>query len=277
MYSYIHRYHAGAYADVHKHLALVALVEQLRKKETPFCVLDTHAGEGLYDIHDAKSQKTAEFKKGFRQLIDLENAPALVQGYLDIIQEYNPGPSKHIYPGSPAIIAHLLRPQDKAICIEGHPQASAQLQQNFKRNQAIHIHDRDSLEGMQALVPFKEKRGLIFIDPSYEVKTEYQQIPKALLMSYTRFPQGIYAIWYPLLPAKSHQEMLTAIQRSSLTKVWYCEWIPYPQPQEEGVGLMGSGLVIVNTPWQFDKTMKETFLWLNKHVYQKGQFRQGWI
>ncbi len=275
MFSYQHRYHAGSYSDVHKHLVLTAILLQLHKKDTPFCVLDSHAGEGLYDIHSPESQKTVEFKQGFRQLLDVENPPILVQKYLEIINEVNPGSSKHIYPGSPAIAAHFLRGADRVQCVEGHPGAITQLRANFKRNHGVQIHERNSLEAIPALVPFKEKRGLIFVDPSYEVKTEYKQIAKTMNAAHERFPQGIYAIWYPLLAANQHQELLSAIQRSPVSKVWYCEWIPYPQ--QEPKGLIGSGMVIINMPYQMDILLKDTFAWLNKHVYQNGLFKQGWI
>jgi 23S rRNA (adenine2030-N6)-methyltransferase len=274
MFSYIHRYHAGSFSDVHKHLVLTAILLQLRKKETPFCVLDTHAGEGFYDIHSPESQKTTEFTLGFRKLLDLENPPELIQTYLEVIQACNPGTSKHIYPGSPGITEHFLRANDRALCVEGHPQAIEQLRQNFKRNSSVHIHNRDSLEALVGLVPFKEKRGLIFIDPSYEVKTEYKTLAKTLLSAYEKFPQGIYAIWYPLLEANNHIDMLSVIQRSSLTKVWYCEWFHYPSENKK---IQGSGMVIVNMPWQMDKLLNETFAWLNRNVFKQGTFKQGWI
>lgn len=275
MFSYLHRYHAGSFADVHKHLILIELILSLQKKATPFAILDTHAGEGIYDLKSIESQKNTEFKQGLSPLLQVNDPPPLLARYLDIIQIYNTVTEKHYYPGSPAIIKQLLRAEDRAILIEGHPRVITTLRENFGKDKQLHIHERDSLEGLNALIPFKEKRGLIFMDPSYEVKTEYKDIVKKLTAAFERFPQGVYALWYPLLPAAYHQDMLDKVQRSSFTKVWYCEWIPYPQ--QEPKGLYGSGMVILNTPWQLDIQIKTLFTWLNKHVYKAGHFQQRWI
>jgi len=275
MFSYLHRYHAGNFADVHKHLILITLMLSLQKKATPFAVLDTHAGEGIYNLKSAESQKNTEFKRGLNPLLHVENPPPLLERYLKIIQSYNTADEKSFYPGSPAIIKQLLRSEDRGILIEGHPRVITTLREHFARDKQLHIHERDSLEGLIGLVPFTEKRGLIFIDPSFEVKTEYKEIVKKLTTAYERFPQGIYALWYPLLPAAMHQDMLNRIQRSNFSKVWYCEWIPYPQ--QEPKGLYGSGMVIINAPWQSDIEIKTLFTWLNQHVYKTGHFQQRWI
>lgn len=275
MFSYLHRYHAGSFADVHKHLILVTLASHLQKKDTPFAILDTHAGEGLYNLKSAESQKNAEYKRGLSPLLKIENPPPLLKDYLEIIHHFNTEEGKQIYPGSGAIIKQFLRNEDRGILVEGHPRVITTLREHFGKDRQLHIHERDSMEALKALVPFKEKRGLIFIDPSYEVKTEYKDLVKNLAQAYERFPQGIYAIWYPLLPAAQHQDMLNRIQRTNFTKVWYCEWTPYPE--QEPQGLYGSGMVIINTPWQLDTDVKTLFKWLNKNVYTKGQFQGGWI
>ncbi len=273
MYSYQHRYHAGGISDVHKHLVMIAILSALQKKETPIGILDLHAGEGLYDIHAPESQKTTEFKHGFRKLIGVENPPPLVQTYLEVINKYNPSTSKHMYPGSPGIAAHFLRENDRLMCVEKHPQAITELKKHFKH--WAQIHERDSFEAIKALTPFKEKRGLILVDPSYEVKTEYKAIAKAVNESFERFAQGTYAIWYPILKENHHIQLLTGLQRSSLTKVWYCEWSGFNDNPESG--LQGTGMVIINMPYQQDKLLKETFSWLDKHVYKGYVFKQGWI
>lgn len=274
MFSYQHRYHAGSIADVHKHLVLIALLHSLHKKPTPFCVLDLHAGEGLYDIHSKEAQKTTEFTTGYRKILDVQNPPSLIEDYLEIINAYNPGSSKHIYPGSPAIVANGLRETDRLLCVEAHPQAITALKKNFKRTSGVHVHERDSFEALKALLPFKEKRGLILVDPSYEVKSEYKEIAKAVNNAFERFATGIYAIWYPILKENHHQQLLQGIQRSPLTKVWYCEWAPL---NNSATGLQASGMVIINMPYQVDSILKETFAWLNKNVYLQGKFTHGWI
>jgi len=194
MFSYLHRYHAGNFADVHKHLVLTAILTTLHKKVTPFCVLDTHAGEGIYTLHSREIQKNAEYKKGFYPLLKAPSPPPLIQRFLNIITK-----EEKAYPGSPAFIHAFLRQTDRAILIEGHPQSFLHLKSWAKYKKNLSLHDRDSLEGLKALVPFKEKRGLVFIDPSYEVKTEYKEVGEALEAAFSRFSNGIYALWYPLL------------------------------------------------------------------------------
>ncbi|MBS0290504.1 MAG: 23S rRNA (adenine(2030)-N(6))-methyltransferase RlmJ [Proteobacteria bacterium] len=270
MFSYQHRYHAGSFADVHKHIVLVAILSQLLNKAKPFGVLDLYAGEGLYDLTSMESKKNSEFKHGFKRLEALNTPPSLLKNYLDIIQHYHP-----FYPGSPAIATHFLRKEDSIICNEGHPQAVANLRQHFKHHPQLHIHQRDAFEAIQGLLPLKEKRGLVFIDPSYEVKNEFKEIANALIEAFNRFKQGIYAIWYPLLSSNQHYVLLNALQASALTKIWYCEWIPFAKNEDKN--LHGSGICIANMPWQMDLLLNETFAWLNKQVYKGGLFKHGWF
>lgn len=274
MFSYLHRYHAGSFADVHKHLILVALLSNLQKKSTPFCILDSHAGEGIYDLNAKDSQKNAEHEQGIDRLFQIPDHPTLVQAFIQIINEYNTTPEKQNYPGSPAIIKHFLRARDRGILVEGHPQAIIQLRRHFGKDPQIHIHERDSLESIKALVPFKENRGLIFIDPSFEVKTDYKNVADVVIQAQLRF-DSTYAIWYPILPSKQHETLLRKIKQAALQKVWNCEWSPYPR--ENPTGLMGSGMVIINTPWQVDKLIGETFSWLNKNIFTQGIFYQRWL
>ncbi len=218
MLSYVHRFHAGCFADVHKHLILIALLNHLSKKATNYSVLDLFAGEGLYDLRSIESRKTGEYKQGIERLFSLKKPSALVKTLFEIINALNPPSEKNIYPGSPSIIAHFLREQDRAICIERHPQAFASLKKHFGHLKKMHLHERDAFEALHALLPLPEKRGLIFIDPSYEVKKEYQDIANKVIESYARFTQGIYAIWYPLLAENHHHSLVQKIQASGYPK-----------------------------------------------------------
>lgn len=274
-FSYLHRYHAGCFADVHKHLILLAILQSLHKKATPFCVLDTHAGEGLYDLNSEESQKTAERVIGIDKLWLLQPAPELVQTYLELIKSYNQPQECRYYPGSPGLIKRLLRNTDRALLVEKHPQAIAALRAFFAHNkQPIHLHERDSLEAMRALVPFPEKRGLVFIDPSYEVKTEYETIVTALHLAYQRFSHGIFALWYPVLPEGYHETLILHLKRTLITKTWYCEWQPVPKQPS---GVQASGMIVINPPWQLDTQLMSTFHALNQTLFTGGQYRQGWL
>ncbi|MFI4937552.1 MAG: 23S rRNA (adenine(2030)-N(6))-methyltransferase RlmJ [Candidatus Berkiellales bacterium] len=267
MYSYQHRYHAGSFADLHKHLVLTAILIHLQQKLTPFCALDLYAGEGIYDLHSTESQKNAEYKLGIEAVFHIKNPPPLLQRFLSIIHHINPDPSQMLYPGSPEIIASFLRSEDEAILVEGHPQAFQHLKEHFDQHPQIHLHQRDALEAMHALTPVK--RGLVFIDPSYEVKKEYQAVANAVLKAYSHFSHGIYAIWYPLLEEEYHLKLIRMIRKADLPKVWSCEWIPYEKPPG---GIIGSGMILINPPWQLDQQLAEVFKFLNQRVFVGGKY-----
>lgn len=255
MFSYQHRYHAGNFADVHKHIILVALINCLKKKDTAFAVMDAHAGEGIYDLQDKEAQKNKEHHFGVFRLTNTTGDP-LADDYLRLIQSYNEGALRY-YPGSSGLIAALLRPQDRGILVEGHPQAAKALRTNLAKNKQLHIHERDSGEALLALLPFKEKRGLIFLDPSYEVKSEYTEIVDTLAKAYAKFQHGVYALWYPILPEKRHLFLHERL-KSCVFKDWIChEWLPYGKPP---VGqLEGSGMIIINPPYQLKEQIEKTF------------------
>ncbi len=260
MYSYQHRYHAGNFADLHKHLVLIAILEALQKKETPFCVLDAFAGEGIYDLNSKESQKNKEYLHGFGKARKALEFPYLVQELLRIAKIYQIEDQTFIYPGSPAIIQTKLREQDRAVFIENHPQAYIQLKKYFGRNQQIHVHKRDGIEAINALVPFKQKRGLIFIDPSYEIKEEYNIICEVVEKTFLKFAQGIYMIWYPLLQENRHIQLRKRLRRS-FDNVWQHEWKPIENAID---GMYGSGILIINPPWQLDKVMQESLSFLQR-------------
>lgn len=260
MYSYQHRYHAGNFADLHKHIVLLAVLEALQKKDTPFCVLDAYAGEGIYDLNSKESQRNREYLSGFSKVQTALDVPYLIKELLSIAKAYQTGDRLVVYPGSPAIIHAKLRKQDQAIFIENHPAAHLQLKKHFGHKLQTHIHRRDAVEAITALVPFKEKRGLIFIDPSYEVKEEYQSIIELVGRAYLKFPQGIYMIWYPLLKAGRHVALCSELKRK-FKNVWQNEWQPTLVGDKIG-GLYGSGIIIINYPWRLDQEVGDSLRFL---------------
>ncbi|MCS5711702.1 23S rRNA (adenine(2030)-N(6))-methyltransferase RlmJ [Candidatus Berkiella aquae] len=275
MFSYLHRYHAGCFADIHKHLVLLGILQSLQKKATPFCVLDSHAGEGVYDLNSVESRKTAEHLQGIHKLWNIKEPIDLVKDFLEIVGSYNKVGEHRYYPGSPAIMSQMLRSHDVGIFVEKHPQAITALRAFSRRqNKKIRVHERDSLEAIKALVPFTEKRGLIFIDPSYEVKTEYVSIIETVQSAYQRFTQGIFAVWYPILTEGYHENLLRQLKKTGIKEIFQCEWSPHP---EEPQGMIGSGMVIINSPWQLDVSLENTFKSLNKTLFTHGQYKQGWL
>lgn len=259
MLSYCHRYHAGNFADTHKHMALLAILSHFQKKMTPFCVLDAYSGEGFYDLTSLEIQKNQEYLEGYQKYRDRYQKE--IEPLTEVAEFYQTQQKiSSLYPGSPAIIAKYLRKQDRAIFTELHPNAIVQLHRNLKimsESCSIQIAQRDGLEAIKALLPFKEGRGLIFIDPSYEVKTEYQAVANTVCENYSKFTQGIYVIWYPILKAGHHHQLVDSVLALQHKKVkptfWHSEWIPDPKVEE---GLIGSGLLVINPPWQLEERLE---------------------
>jgi len=251
MLSYQHAYHAGNAADVHKHLALVMLLRRLKQKEKPFSFIDTHAGRGLYDLESAEAQKTREAETGVLRLTLTDDAPQPVRDYLAILSARNREGPIRFYPGSAAIAHAMLRDDDRAILLELHPQESAALRQFLASDSRFSLHVRDCYEALPALLPPPIRRGLVLIDPSYEMKVEYEDIVRLLGRALRRWANGIYLLWYPLLPEARDRLLLRQIERLAPPKTLISE---YSFSASDG-GLQGSGLVIVNSPWQFDKEL----------------------
>jgi 23S rRNA (adenine2030-N6)-methyltransferase len=252
-YSYQHRYHAGNFADIHKQLILLAIFQSLHQKPTPFCALDLFAGEGCYDLSSNEAQKNQEYLTGFELLQDLAKQP-LGAELLKIIEDTQDLGGKNTYPGSSAIIQSQLRSQDRGIFIENHPQAYNLLEQYFKADKNIKCYKEDAFLAINALLPFPEKRGLIFIDPSYEVKTEYKAIATAVEKAYKKFATGIYAIWYPLLVDKNHhQDLLININKLATDKIFTHQWTPLKGKID--TGMYGSGVIVINPPWELNQKL----------------------
>lgn len=253
MLSYQHSYHAGNFADVHKHVALVRLLRALQAKAAPLSYVDAHAGRGLYDLNSNEARKTGEADAGVCRLWQAGNAPPPVDDFVTLLRNFNNHPEPRCYPGSAALAGALLRNDDRAILMELHPQELAPLRAYFKGDRRIAVHARDSYEGLPALTPPAIKRGLVLLDPSYEVKTEYHAVVDLLRAAHRRWPVAVYLLWYPLLPEGRHRQLLAQLQGSGLRKILNAE-LRFP-PREHGMS--GSGLVIVNPPWRFDNELAQ--------------------
>ncbi|MDA0241114.1 MAG: 23S rRNA (adenine(2030)-N(6))-methyltransferase RlmJ [Proteobacteria bacterium] len=249
MLSYQHGYHAGGFADLHKHAALCLLIAHLKQKTTPFCMIDCHAGRGLYDLTGEQARRTGEWQAGIAQLVKAEPANDVLRHYLDVVTAFNPRDSLTAYPGSPSIAARLMSEQDRLVLIEAHPAEHEALRRVLRHDPRTHIHKRNSFEALPGLVPPDERRGLVLIDPSYELKTEYQTVPRVLAKVLRRWPSGIFTIWYPLLPDNRHQPLLAGLQ--TLAKPLLVAELTGPARDQ---GLRGTGLAVINPPWQFPET-----------------------
>lgn len=254
MLSYLHRYHAGNFADVHKHLLLSRVLLALARKETPFCVIDTHAGEGGYDLSSAEAVAGGEAADGVARFLALPDPPEIVRAYRDGLGDGG------FYPGSPRLALRLMRPADRLLAVELHPRAHEALRRAVGRDPRAHLHRRDAMEALLALVPPSEKRGVAVIDPAYEVKDEYRAIPAAVAKAFARWRGGVYFIWYPLLPEARHETLLAALSDAGFPEVLVSEW--HRRDSGAGRGLYGSGVAVVNPPWRLDEEAAEALGWL---------------
>jgi 23S rRNA (adenine2030-N6)-methyltransferase len=191
--NYRHAYHAGNFADVVKHLAEVAILAHLGKKETPFAVIDSHAGRGSYDLASEEALKTGEAASGIRALLGVSGSP-LLDRYLGLVAEGG----TRIYPGSPLIAAKMLRAQDRLVAIEKHPDEAQALKKLLSPWRKARVEEEDGYSRLMALLPPPERRGLVLIDPPFEAPDEFESLGRAVRDAFRRFATGIYIIWYPL-------------------------------------------------------------------------------
>jgi len=242
--NYKHAYHAGNHTEVFKHSVLCLLLLELRKKMKPFTVLDTHAGAGMYDLDSPEAQKTGEALDGIGRLFE-KNVPS-ASPFLDIVRGLNAGRLRH-YPGSPRIVQNFLREHDRLIACELRKDDVGSLRDNFRHDPRVSIHHRDGYEAIGALVPPSTRRGLVFIDPSFEQHDEFQ-LADALNAGIKKWPTGIFMAWYPI-KNQSTTRILRKRYRSDNPSTLSCEFLREPINE---LKLAGSGLVICNPPWQLE-------------------------
>lgn len=246
--NYRHIYHAGNFADVFKHWILTLILQHLNKKDKPYAVLDTHAGIGFYDLHSVRAEKTLEAHDGILKLLAQTDVPESFVPYLDIVKKLNPDNVLSAYPGSPAIVQQFLREQDDFHACELHPEDFEVLKSGFYNDKRIHLHHEDAYHALSGLLPFKQKRGLILIDPPFERKDEFQALIKALQKAIHKFRQGIYAIWYPIKDYQLVEDFYRELNTLDHDELFIAELIIHDLQNTQR--LNGCGMAIINPPWQ---------------------------
>jgi 23S rRNA (adenine2030-N6)-methyltransferase len=252
--NYRHIYHAGNFADVFKHALLAQLLKALQRKDAPFCYLDTHAGIGRYDLHHEAAQKTGEYRTGISRLWNVTGLPADFDDYLAAVRALNRGDHLRFYPGSPRIARHLLRPQDRMVLLEMHPEEAAMLRAEFHGDAQVAVHEQDGYAGLKGFLPPKEKRGLVLIDPPYEQKDDFDRIIAGLKVAHERWSGGTYAIWYPIKDRPTIDRFHRRLLATGIRKILLAELAIYPL--DSAFRLNGSGMIVVNPPWQFMETVR---------------------
>lgn len=270
--NYRHIYHAGNFADALKHSVLVALLEQLKHKQTPFCYLDTHAGAGHYEANDPEAIRGNEFGTGVRPLLAAHRLPASVHAYLNLVRSFNSqtGGLLQRYPGSPLLAASVMRESDRLLLCELQAAETSELRRLFARDSRVNVHCRDGYEALGALLPPAERRGLVLIDPPFEAQEqEYDQIINRLQAAWQRWPTGIYLVWYPIKLRQTISRFHRRLADSGMSKMLVGELCLHPD--DTAMRLNGCGLLLVNPPWRFEQVLGEILDALLAHLGQ-GRF-----
>lgn len=268
MLSYRHSYHAGNYADVIKHIVLIESLEHLIKKDKPFDYIDTHAGAGLYNLHSEHAKKLQEYTSGIAKLSP-EEWPEL-SSYFTILKKYNPDGKLDFYPGSPSIANDFLRGKDRSWLYELHPKDAELLLKNTAHKKGVRVMREDGFKGLLSLLPPVSRRGLVLIDPSYELKTDYSQVVDTLTEAYRKFPTGTYALWYPVVDRKIIDTLERRFIRSGIKNIQRYE-LGIKQDQF-GTGMSASGMIVINPAWTLMTKMSQVLPKLVTTLGDEGAF-----
>jgi len=254
MLSYQHSYHAGCFADVVKHIAHTNILEYMLKKDNPLFYFESHAGRGQYDLTDKHAKKTGEARDGIEKIwSNNSKLPDVFTTYIKIIQQMNPDKTLKFYPGSPFIAIDMLRKIDRAYLCELHPTEFEHLKKLKKFDKKLFCNNSNGMEQLIAQIPPHEKRALVFIDPSYELKDEYKTLPKIIKYAYQKFSTGVYCIWYPIIDNKLHEQLTKGLSTIPTKNYLKVEYTLKEVPQ---FGMKGCGLWIINPPFTLADSLK---------------------
>ena len=273
MLGYRHIFHAGNHADVLKHAVLALVLEALLRKEKPFVYIDTHAGAGQYALHDPRAQRTGEYAAGIARWWQTPAAshPAMAP-LMTAVAALNPSGQLRYYPGSPLIARHFLRPEDRMVLLERHPSDYPLLAELFADMPHVRVEQADSLQRLKGFLPPQERRGVVLVDPSYELKSDYANTVKLVTDAHRRWNTGVYLVWYPVLSRLDAQRFVERLASAHLPRQLCVEYLPYAEDRA-GHNLMGSGMVIVNPPFRLDESLRQLIALLTEGNPAQGRLR----
>jgi 23S rRNA (adenine2030-N6)-methyltransferase len=265
--NYKHIYHAGNFADVAKHVGLMYCLRALQRKDAACFVLDSHAGRGYYDLQAPEAQKSGEAERGIQRLIETSiGAPALADYFAAI--RARRGKRLARYPGSPALIASTLRPQDRALFVELMPAEARAAEREIDSLGRVRTEIGDGYAALKAFLPPDERRGLVLVDPPYEGLDELKLMLQAFSEAHRRWPSGIYLMWYPIRSATQRSMVHARFEALRIPKMLFADLAIHPD--DAGVGLAGSGLMIVNPPFGADEHLREAYAAIHAGIAAPG-------
>jgi 23S rRNA (adenine2030-N6)-methyltransferase len=265
--NYKHIYHAGNFADVAKHVGLMYCLGALQRKDAAFFVLDSHAGRGYYDLQAAEAQKSGEAERGIQRLIETSIGRTQLAGYFATIRARR-GKRLARYPGSPALIAGCLRPQDRALFVELMPAEARAAEREIESHGRVRTEIGDGYAALKAFLPPEERRGLVLIDPPYESLDELKLMLQAFADAYHRWARGIFLMWYPIRSATQRSMVHARFEALQIPKMLFADLAIHPD--DAGVGLAGSGLMIVNPPYGTDEYLRDAYTAIHSGIATPG-------
>jgi 23S rRNA (adenine2030-N6)-methyltransferase len=276
--NYQHAFHAGNFADVHKHVVLARILVHLRNKPAAFRVIDTHAGAGRYDLRSSEASRGGEWQNGIKRLWEGSPGPALkdfLSPYLAAVSALNPGGSLRAYPGSPAIVQSFLRTRDRLIASELEPRAANALKRMLRGDLRAKAVSIDGWIALGAYVPPKERRGLVLVDPPFEQTDDFTRLSNELAVAHRKWPTGIYLLWYPIKDRDAPDALARRLRKLAVPNMLRSE-LMLGSPRPDG-GLIGSGLILVNPPYQLDAELRTRLPELGRIFSSRAASHLDWL
>ena len=272
MLAYRHAFHAGNHADVLKHAILVAVLRHMNLKDKAWRLVDTHAGAGAYELQGDYAQKHAEYRHGIEALWAEPVLPELLEDYVAQVRAFNGEGALTRYPGSPEIVRGVMRVQDQLRLFELHPTDHGLLAEGFAGDRQVMVQRGDGFAGLKSQLPPPSRRGVVLIDPSYEIKTDYPAVVSAVSEALRRFAEGVVLVWYPHVDQRESAQLprqLKEVAQAQAPKGWLHARLQVALPNERGFGLLGSGIFVVNPPFTLREKLSAA---MNDMVRLMGQF-----
>jgi 23S rRNA (adenine2030-N6)-methyltransferase len=288
--NYQHAFHAGNFADVHKHVVLTCILEHLRAKPAAFRVIDSHAGAGRYDLLGPEPSRSGEWRLGIERIWEAprqngRNGVSLLAPYLACVSALNRDGGLRFYPGSPLIAQALLRPHDRLIACEVEPRAAASLKAALRGDRRCTVLGIDGWTALGATVPPKERRGLVLVDPPFEDGADFMRLSGALGNAHRKWPTGIYMLWYPIKRRDAPDALARRLRRLGVAKILRCELMPALPSADTGLAvsrpaaskLAGSGLIVVNPPYPLEAQLRVVLPALARLLGPHAASRLDWL